>query len=315
VSHRATSLAAGGSARIPLISVVTPSFNAAGTIAAAIESVLAQGYPRVEHVVADGGSTDGTLAVLARFPNVSTASGPDGGMYDALNMAIARTQGEVVVWLNADDLLADGTLLAFGQAFEEDPSLEMACGRCAVVEVEGGEVRIVHESRFTAAADFRAGRIAHGGAMLNACAFSRRLLDRIGPLDTRYRISGDRDYLVRLALQSPVMRDLDRLTYLYRQHPGSMTFGDRPFDSVRLRQSEERLRLYPTYVANRSVPDPLRRYCRGRFRDEAFELLGHHLRTGALRAALGLLRQALAVDGRFPLWAVRRTTSTLLSRR
>jgi hypothetical protein len=170
-------------------------------------------------------------------------------------------------------------------------------------------VRVVHENRFTAPEDFRAGRITQGGTMLNACAFSRRLLNRVGPLDTRYRISGDRDYLVRLALQSPVMRDVDRLTYLYRRHPGSMTFGDRAFDGVRIRKSEERLRLYPPYAANRAVPAALRHYCRGRFRDEAFELLGHHLRTGALRAALGLLRQAFAVDRSFPVWAVRRKAS------
>jgi glycosyltransferase involved in cell wall biosynthesis len=300
---------------LPLISVVTPCLNAASTIADAVESVLSQGYPRLEHVVADGGSRDGTLERLACFPHLRVTSGPDAGMYDALNSAIGRARGDVIVWLNADDLLGKDALMAFGEAFRDDPSVEMACGRCAIVEVEGGRVRIVHENRFTRPADFRAGRITHGGAMLNACAFSRRLLERVGPLDPRYRISGDRDYLVRLSLHAPAMCELDRLTYLYRRHAGSMTFGDRRFDAIRLRQAEERLRLYPPYVASRTVPAPLRDYCRGRFRDEAFELLGHHLRTGAPRRVAGLLRRALAVDRSFPLWAARKWASRLASAR
>src|SRR4051794_35635564 len=95
----------------PLVSIVTPCLNSAPYIERTIESVLAQDYPRIEYTVMDGGSTDGTLAVLERYGGrLRHVSAPDGGAADAINKGLARSQGSIVAWLNADDEYLPGAV-------------------------------------------------------------------------------------------------------------------------------------------------------------------------------------------------------------
>ena len=88
------------------ISVITPSFNQAGYIEQNIRSVLDQQYPDFEHIVIDGGSTDGTVEVLKRFPHLKWISEKDNGQSDALNKGFAMASGDIICWLNSDDWLA-----------------------------------------------------------------------------------------------------------------------------------------------------------------------------------------------------------------
>ena len=87
----------------PLVSVVTPSLNQASYLREAIESVRAQSYPCIEHIVVDGGSTDGTLAILQEYDRVRWISEPDSGQSHALNKGFAGAHGDIFGWLNADD--------------------------------------------------------------------------------------------------------------------------------------------------------------------------------------------------------------------
>src|SRR6266545_6693676 len=89
----------------PLVSIITPSLNQAAFIAAAIESVLMQDYPSIEYIVVDGGSSDGTLEILKRYGDrVRWISEPDAGQSDAIDKGVRLTHGEILAWLNADDL-------------------------------------------------------------------------------------------------------------------------------------------------------------------------------------------------------------------
>src|SRR3954466_15542507 len=98
----------------PSISVITPCLNAHATIERALASVAEQGYEPLEHVVIDGGSTDGTLDLLAAHPGLVVRSGPDRGLSHAMNKGIELAQGEVVGWLNADDFYLPGALELVG---------------------------------------------------------------------------------------------------------------------------------------------------------------------------------------------------------
>src|SRR5437867_11294411 len=96
-------------ARVISISVVTPSYNQAEYLEAAVRSVLDQGYPGLEYLVMDGGSTDGSVAVLERHAaRLRFVSERDGGQSAAVNEGFRRTRGEVIGWLNSDDLYAPG---------------------------------------------------------------------------------------------------------------------------------------------------------------------------------------------------------------
>src|SRR4051812_23613887 len=88
----------------PLVSVITPSFNQAKYIERTLESVRNQTYPRIEHIVIDGGSTDGTIEILKHQTFARWISEPDRGQSDALNKGIARAKGDIIGWLNSDDM-------------------------------------------------------------------------------------------------------------------------------------------------------------------------------------------------------------------
>jgi glycosyltransferase involved in cell wall biosynthesis len=116
----------------PLISIITPCLNSVGVIEQAIASVRCQNYPKVEHIIIDGGSKDGTLSVLEKYPDLRIISEPDQGLYDALNKGIRAAGGEVIGHLNSDDLYEVGALDKVVEAFRNHPEAEAVCGGAIV---------------------------------------------------------------------------------------------------------------------------------------------------------------------------------------
>lgn len=114
----------------PRISIVTPVLNSGRFLEAALRSVLDQGYPDLEYVVVDGGSSDGSVDIIRRYEDQLAywVSEPDAGMYSALNKGFARTTGEVMGWLTGTDILHRGALFVVGSVFASLPALEWITG-------------------------------------------------------------------------------------------------------------------------------------------------------------------------------------------
>ncbi len=129
-------------AATPSVSIVTPSFNQRGFLEHTLLSVIEQGYPRLEYVVQDGGSRDGSEEVLERFrPRLHhVESRADGGLAHALNLGFARTSGEVMAYLNSDDLLLPGTLDYVARYFDEHPEVEVIYGHRVLIDAQGLEI-------------------------------------------------------------------------------------------------------------------------------------------------------------------------------
>lgn len=108
------------------ISIITVCYNSAATLADTLRSVADQDYPDKEHLIIDGGSTDGTLDILRRHPHLHWQSAPDRGVYDAMNKGIAKATGDVIAFLNADDIYADPGVLGRAAAIFADPGVD-AC--------------------------------------------------------------------------------------------------------------------------------------------------------------------------------------------
>ncbi len=123
--------------QLPRISVVTPSFNSATTIRETIESVCRQKYPNLEHIVVDGGSTDGTVEIVRTYPHLRWTSEKDEGHYDAMNKGIERSTGEVIGILNADDCYRDGALLKIAGGFQKHPDWDGLFGDVVYVDGDG----------------------------------------------------------------------------------------------------------------------------------------------------------------------------------
>jgi glycosyltransferase involved in cell wall biosynthesis len=118
------------------ISLVTPSFNHARFIGRTIDSVLSQEGPfELDYRVIDGGSTDGTRAILESYgPGLRWVSEPDQGQVDAINKGLKTATGDLVGWINSDDVLMPGALARVAAAFEAEPTAEWVHGRCVIID-------------------------------------------------------------------------------------------------------------------------------------------------------------------------------------
>lgn len=196
--------------QMPKVSIITVCLNRADTIACALESVQRQTYPRIEHIVIDGGSTDGTLSVLDRFrPGIAVlVSEPDQGIYDAMNKGLRLSSGEIIATLNADDMYADAESVAAMVARLLETGADLAYADLVVVERERSD-RVI---RYYRANRFRPARLADGWMPPHPTVFIRRhCLERFGHYRTDYRIAADYELLVRLLLRHRVSH-----TYLER---------------------------------------------------------------------------------------------------
>jgi glycosyltransferase involved in cell wall biosynthesis len=189
----------------------------------AVESVLSQDYPDFEHIVADGGSTDGTLEMLAEYPHLTVISEPDEGLYDALNKAVALTTGEIIGHINSDDLYAPGALHKVAEAFSRTPELDMVAGGATVFEDEPGGRRTVADFPGRVYGPLTLEQVTVGVPIINARFFHRRVYDTVGHYQQRYSIAADREFLLRVCMSEAKGTVIDDTLYLYRQHEGSLT--------------------------------------------------------------------------------------------
>jgi glycosyltransferase involved in cell wall biosynthesis len=180
----------------PLVSIVTPSLNQGRFIDTAIESVAAQDYPRTEHLVMDGGSTDETLAVLARHsPPLRWVSEPDAGQTAALNRGFRLVSGEIVAWLNADDLLLPGAVSAVVDVFRSDPEVMLVYGNGNFIDAAG---RHVEPFRFSEPFNLRRLIEVHDYILQPAAFMRRSALEAVGHLDETLSWCMDWDLWIRI---------------------------------------------------------------------------------------------------------------------
>jgi glycosyltransferase involved in cell wall biosynthesis len=199
----------------PKISVITPSFNSAGTIAATIESVLRQDYANWEHIVVDGGSTDGTVAMLERYPRLLWVSEKDQGHYDAMNKGIARAVGDVVVILNADDCFRAGALGKVAEAFQTNPGWDALFGDVVFVD---GTAREIYR-REEAVYDYKVLLYGVDYICHQALFVRKSVYDRLGGYRNKeFLNSADYEFKLRLGRTGCRVGHLPELLVDYRYH-------------------------------------------------------------------------------------------------
>ena len=209
-----------------LISIITPSLNRAALIAEAIESVLRQDHPDFEHIVVDGGSADETLEILNRYPHLRVISEPDRGLYDAINKGIRSATGKTIGLLNTDDLYEDNIFETIQQIFRASPDVAAMVGGSTIFrEARSGKRETLAIFSAIPERDLF-DQVSSGLPPFNGWFFRRKIFDRIGYFDLRYRYSADRDFLIRMALFAEKYISIDKILYHYRQHPGSLTFNN-----------------------------------------------------------------------------------------
>jgi glycosyltransferase involved in cell wall biosynthesis len=209
-----------GETELPFVSVVTPSLNQGRYLEETILSVLDQDYPRVEHIVVDGGSTDETLDILKRYHHVRWVSEPDAGQAAAVNKGFRMAGGEIYGWLNADDYYLPGAIAAAVEV--------MTTTGCGLVHGgwrrvgEAGEVlRDVSVVPF----DYRR-QLEEVNAVCQPGAFFTRVAYwAVGGVDESYQYAMDYELWLKLGACFPV-RHLDRVQAAYRYHRQSKSIAE-----------------------------------------------------------------------------------------
>ena len=208
--------AQAGDSNLPYISLVTPSFNHARFIGETIQSVVGQAYPHLQYVVQDACSTDGTADVLRPFSGkgVDIRVEPDNGQADALNRGFARTTGEVMGYLNSDDLLLPGALHYVGRYFRDNPSVDVIYGNRLIINEDGLEIgRWIlpgHESLVLRFVDY---------VPQESMFWRRRIWDRTGGrFDANLHFALDWDLILRFIGAEAIFHHLPSLFGIFRAH-------------------------------------------------------------------------------------------------
>jgi len=175
-------------------SIATPVLNGLPALRACVASVRRQTHRELEHLVQDGGSTDGTVDWLRAQSGLDWRSATDAGMYDAINQAWARSAGDVLSWLNADEQYLPETLATVGAHFEGHPDADAVFGDCILVNPRGAPLAARREI------PLRGWYAVNGTLYVQSCTLfvRRRALDKFGGFDTSFRIAGDKEWILRL---------------------------------------------------------------------------------------------------------------------
>ena len=210
----------------PLVSIITPSFNQAKYLEATLQSVAIQDYPRIEHIVMDGGSSDGSVDIIRRWAgshDITWRSGRDGGQADAIQRGAEIASGEIVGWLNSDDVYLDDRAIS-GVVAAFDTSVSIVTGAGWHLTEEGERIR-----RIPVYPD----RVSHATLrcvdwVLQPATFVRRELLLDHPLDTSLHFAFDWDFYIRITRDCEP-RAIDRDIAGYRLHrSGKSVAGGSP---------------------------------------------------------------------------------------
>jgi len=212
----------------PTISIVTPSYNQGQFLEQTIVSVLEQNYPYLEYIIIDGGSLDGSVEIIKKYEKrlVYWQSAKDGGQTDALIQGFSRATGEIMNWLNSDDLLAAGALQHVAELAESNPSASIyAAATEEFVEgaFESGRKKIIPQNLDIESFFYMSGRRPHRHQP--GLFFRRDLYEAIDGFSRNYHICMDFDLHLRLLVHCPEVAYSEKTIAYFRLHKESKTQG------------------------------------------------------------------------------------------
>ncbi len=199
----------------PRISIITPSFNSVHTIRETLESVCSQDYPDVEHLVIDGGSTDGTLDIVREFPRVHCVSEKDDGHWHAMDKGIRMATGDLFAVLNADDYYRPGALRAVSEAIGQHPEWDGVFGDIVFVDGDGREIFRREEACW----DPQIIRFGFGMAHHQSFFLRKAVYERLGSYRYKeFKGACDIEYLYRIVRARATIGHVNALLVNFRFH-------------------------------------------------------------------------------------------------
>lgn len=277
----------GFESELPLVSVVTPSYNQGAFLEETILSVLRQDYPKLEYLIMDGGSTDGSQEIIRRYADrlAYWTSERDQGQADAINRGFAKASGQILAWLNSDDTYEPGAVHAAVEALETHPDADGLYGDCAYVDQAAARVTTFRAQPFDLATYLCTEGFIHQPTVF----LRRRVLDRVGPLDPSFTLCLDYEYWLRISTACR-WRYLPSVLARFRMHPAAKS------QARRRGFLAERVRCLDRLFADPKLPAGISRVRRHAYAVAYVSGGVHSYEAGDLQEARQRLRAALRWD-------------------
>ena len=286
---------------------MTACLNRVDWIERAVTSVFAQDYPKVEHIIVDGGSTDGTLEKLKQWPHLRVVSEPDKGIFDAMNKGFRMVTGDIVGLLNTDDTYPLGAFRAAARCFVDSPGLDLVTGRATVVSFEK-DISVFRKeylppedpAPYLTLSNMRWKTTTQWYVpIINARFFSLDAIRRIGEFNLAYPIEADFDYLLRAAIERLRCDYVAEILQVYGAHPGSGTI--RLDGSSSTPSSEERLQILEDLLEDDRLTSAERRQLRHWHSRQTCLTMASALYSGeGIGSALRYAPRGIRHDAAFP---------------
>lgn len=273
----------------PRISVVTPSYNHGQYIEETIRSVLLQGYPNLEFIIMDGGSADQTVASIKKYePWISYwVSERDRGQAHAINKGWDRSTGEILVWLNSDDMYLPGALLAIGNAYRSNPDSIIAGNVINFGPSLDQKHRLIQQKNLTwrrFVKFWEASRWHQPGIFI-----PRTVWQIVGPLDEGFYYCMDRDFLAR-ALRYASVTYIDTTLVYFRIHPDAKTM--RQQNNAWFEEKIRIVKKYQNSLPNTDYATVMRFWCRTAY---------YYMMHGKIISSFASIRDAVVFGWRWIL--------------
>jgi glycosyltransferase involved in cell wall biosynthesis len=208
---------------LPKISVITPTYSQSHFIEQTIKCVLDEDYPNLEYIIIDGGSTDGTVEILKKYNDkLIWRSEKDNGLADAINKGLRLATGEIVAYLNSDDLYEKGTLARIGSYFKDNPQATWICGKCRIINENGREFHrlITRYKNFWLKRYSYKKLLAINFISQPAVFWRRKVIKEVGLFNVNLKFAMDYEYWLRIGKNhKPAI--LDEYLAKFRIHPNA----------------------------------------------------------------------------------------------
>ena len=237
--------------KYPKISIVTPSFNQGAFLESTILSVIGQFYPNLEYIIIDGGSTDGSIDIIRRYQEhlAFWESVSDKGQADAINKGFQIATGDILAWINSDDMYLPHTFRFIAEYFRSNCNNKIVFGNCLhfnekTKRVYGSDVELSHKKLDISLCDY---------IIQPSCFWSRQIWEKVGPLYLDLAFSLDWDWFIRAKKLNIKFEPISEFLSIYRihaQHKSGVGGQDRIYELARIYEKYHSITISSCYLRN-----------------------------------------------------------------